>query len=48
MSGKTACRTRQMEDLLDYLKVNPGKHVTIAEVLRHFRDCGLRDAEFAG
>ena len=40
MGNRTAYRTRAQEELLTYLKTNPGRHHTAAEIREHFDGLG--------
>lgn len=37
MSEKKEYRTKQKEELLDYLKTVPDRHITVAQICEHFR-----------
>ena len=40
MAEKKQYRTRQKDELLGYLQTIPGKHVTAAQICRHFHESG--------
>jgi len=40
MSERTQYKTKQKEELVNFLETMPGKHVTVAEVCEHFRSRG--------
>jgi len=40
MNSKSKYKTKQRDELLDYLKTVPGVHITVGDVCGHFRDQG--------
>lgn len=40
MSDKNQYKTRQREELLNYLRTTGSEHITVGEVCRHFQRCG--------
>ncbi len=41
MAQKAQYRTRQREEILSYLKTIPGRHITAADIYRHFKELGI-------
>ena len=37
MSGKIVYKTKQREELLEYLSMIPGKHITVNDICNHFK-----------
>lgn len=40
MTQKVKYKTRQREELMDYLETVPGVHITVNDVCEYFRGCG--------